>query len=67
MSTPPLKDNGDFSQGSEDRVQRIVARARRQVALRDLLAFGAGRAWLAAVAVGGALLTLLFRPKATKR
>ncbi len=66
MPNPPLKNDDDFSQGSEDRVQLIVARARRQIAIRDLLVFGAGRAWLAAVAVGGALLTLLFRPKTRK-
>lgn len=63
METPPLNDDRDFSEGSEQRVQRIVARARHRVALRDLLAFGAARAWLAAASVGGALLALVFRTK----
>jgi hypothetical protein len=52
MPTPPFEDDRDFSENSEQRVQRIVTRARRRVAVRDLIAFGAGKVWLAAVAVG---------------
>jgi hypothetical protein len=58
MPTPPFEDDRDFSENSEQRVQRIVTRARRRVAL---IAFGAGKVWLAAVAVGGALLALVLR------
>jgi hypothetical protein len=61
MPTPPFEDDRDFSENSEQRVQRIVTRARRRVAVRDLIAFGAGKVWLAAVAVGGALLALVLR------
>ncbi len=66
MPTPPMKDSRDFEEGSDERVNRIIARSRRHVGVRDVVTFGAGRAWMAVLAVGGALLGLLLRPR-TKR
>ncbi len=48
---------------SERRVTRIITRVRRRVVVRDLVTFGTGRAWLAVVAIGGALLALCLRPR----
>lgn len=61
-----MGDDRDFNKGSDERVNRILARSRREAGVRDLVTFGAGRAWLAVVSVGAAILSLLLRPKQTR-
>ncbi len=43
------------------RVRRIVHRAEREVAVREMINFGVGRVWVAVIGIGGAIFGFLYR------
>jgi hypothetical protein len=43
------------------RVRRIVDRAQREVAMREMINFGVGRVWVAIIGIGGAIFGFLYR------